>query len=128
MTDVGLDVPRPRPTTHPSSADTGSAGSAGVRRPRALHQEIPEDKLSRVSAYRWFGSVSLVPLATALAGPTESAVGRTVALWGCSALVVLVTALVLLVRDVRTLTRRTERATAAHIPSADTERPVGGLG
>ncbi|OIJ85920.1 MFS transporter [Streptomyces sp. MUSC 14] len=94
----------------------------------ALHQEIPEDKLSRVSAYDWFGSVSLLPLATALAGPAESAVGRSAALWGCAALVVLVTAPVLLLQDVRTLTRRTKQVTDSTPASADTERPVGGLG
>ncbi|OXY91938.1 MFS transporter [Streptomyces diastatochromogenes] len=100
----------------------------GVSWMTALHQEIPEDKLSRVSAYDWFGSVSLMPLATALAGPAESAVGRTTALWGCAGLVVLVTALVLLVPDVRTLTRRTERPTPAPAASSDTEHAVGGLG
>ncbi|MBJ7902677.1 MFS transporter [Streptomyces sp. DSM 110735] len=84
----------------------------GVSWMTALHQEIPEDKLSRVSAYDWFGSVALMPLATALAGPAESAVGLTTALWGSSALVVLVTALVLLIPDVRTLTRRTTPVTA----------------
>ncbi|MFI1366204.1 MFS transporter [Streptomyces griseochromogenes] len=100
----------------------------GVSWMTALHQEIPEDKLSRVSAYDWFGSVSLMPLATALAGPTETAFGRTAALWGCAGLVVLVTALVLLVPDVRTLPRRGEPTTTARLPSADAESPVGGLG
>ncbi|MFE5400446.1 MFS transporter [Streptomyces sp. NPDC056580] len=100
----------------------------GVSWMTALHQEIPEDKLSRVSAYDWFGSVSLVPLATALAGPAEAAFGRTGSLWGCAGLVVLVTALVLLVPDVRTLTRRTGRTSAPRLPSADAESPVGGLG
>ncbi len=76
-----------------------------------MHQEIPKDKLSRVSAYDWFGSVSMVPLATALAGPTEEAFGRTASLWGCSALVVVVTAAVLCVPDVRHLTRRTKEVT-----------------
>ena len=100
----------------------------GVSWMTALHQEIPEDMLSRVSAYDWFGSVSLMPLAMALAGPAETAFGRTASLWGCALLVVLVTALVLLIRDVRTLTRRTERTNAAGLPSADAESPVGGLG
>ncbi|WP_411102345.1 MFS transporter [Streptomyces sp. cmx-4-9] len=77
----------------------------GVNWMTTLHQEIPEEKFSRVSAYDWFGSVSMLPLATALAGPAESAFGRTPALWGCAALVVLVTALVLLVPDVRRVTR-----------------------
>ncbi|MFD3537671.1 MFS transporter [Streptomyces sp. NPDC058664] len=78
----------------------------GVSWMTAMHQEIPEEKLSRVSAYDWFGSTALLPLTTALAGPAESAFGRSEALWGAAALMVLVTALVLLVPDVRNLTRR----------------------
>ncbi|MFI5831184.1 MFS transporter [Streptomyces sp. NPDC051578] len=77
----------------------------GVNWMTTLHQEIPEDKFSRVSAYDWFGSVSMVPLATALAGPAETAFGRTQALWGCATLVVLATAVVLAAPDVRRLTR-----------------------
>ncbi|WP_328971638.1 MFS transporter [Streptomyces sp. NBC_00239] len=78
----------------------------GVSWMTTMHQEIPEEKFSRVSAYDWFGSVSMLPLATALAGPAETAFGRTEALWGCAGLVVLVTAAVLLVPDVRRMTRR----------------------
>ncbi|MET9502795.1 MFS transporter [Streptomyces sp. NPDC006622] len=83
----------------------------GVSWMTALHQEIPEEKLSRVSAYDWFGSVALVPLAMALAGPSESLFGRTASLWGCAVLVVVVTAAVLCVPDVRDLTRRTKPVT-----------------
>ncbi|MFC7310662.1 MFS transporter [Streptomyces monticola] len=86
----------------------------GVSWMTALHQEIPEEKFSRVSAYDWFGSISMVPLATALAGPAETAFGRTNALWGCAGLVVLVTAAVLCVPDVRNLTRRAETKETAH--------------
>lgn len=78
----------------------------GVSWMTALHQEIPEDKLSRISAYDWFGSIALMPLAAAAAGPTESAFGRTAALWGCAALVTVVTAAVLCVPEVRNLRRR----------------------
>lgn len=89
-----------------------AAASCGRRlvSPRccALHQEIPEDKFSRVSAYDWFGSIAMVPLATALAGPAESAFGRSASLWGCAVLVVVVTAAVLCVPDVRNLRRRTK--------------------
>jgi hypothetical protein len=107
----------------------------GVSWMTALHQEIPEDKLSRVSAYDWFGSIALVPLATALAGPSEDAFGRTASLWGCSALVVLVTAAVLCVPDVRNL-RRTTRPILNHTPPPTEdpatpehrERPVTGPG
>ncbi|MBA2812804.1 MFS transporter [Streptomyces sp. KM273126] len=112
----------------------------GVSWMTALHQEIPEEKLSRVSAYDWFGSVSVVPIATALAGPAEGAFGRSGALWGCAALVVVATAAVLCVRDVRNLTRRSKPVAqgapdggsgpepASAGGSADTEGPVGRLG
>jgi hypothetical protein len=101
----------------------------GVSWMTALHQEIPEDKLSRVSAYDWFGSVALMPLAAALAGPAESAFGRSAALWGCSGLIAAVTAAVLCVPDVRNLRRSTKQvAQVAVTGSADAERPVGGLG
>ncbi|MGI5261776.1 MFS transporter [Streptomyces angustmyceticus] len=88
----------------------------------ALHQEIPEEKLSRVSSYDWFGSVAMVPLATALAGPVQDLIGRRTALWGCSAVIVLLTAAVLCVPDVRRLARRTgpEPAAAGALP-----RPAG---
>ncbi|MYY83787.1 MFS transporter [Streptomyces sp. SID335] len=89
----------------------------GVSWMTAMHQEIPEEKLSRVAAYDWFGSIAMVPLATALAGPAESAFGRTPSLWGCAALVVLVTAAVLFVPDVRNLTRRTTHVTSAGTPA-----------
>lgn len=106
----------------------------GVSWMTSLHQEIPEDKLSRVSAYDWFGSIAMVPPATALAGPAEQAFGCTAALWGCSALVVVVTAAVLCVPGVRNLTRRT-KAVAHGSPvaesefrSADAEGAAGRLG
>ncbi|GGT94951.1 MFS transporter [Streptomyces lateritius] len=83
----------------------------GVAWMTTLHQEIPEEKLSRVSAYDWFGSTAMLPLSTALAGPAESLFGRREALWGSATLIVVVTALVLLVPDVRNLTRRTKEVT-----------------
>jgi MFS family permease len=92
----------------------------GVSWITAMHQEIPEEKFSRVSAYDWLGSIGLLPVATALAGPAEHTFGRTPALWGCAALVVLVTAAVLLVPDVRHLTRRAAPRAAAPAPSATT--------
>lgn len=95
----------------------------GVAWMTTLHQEIPEEKLSRVSAYDWFGSTAMLPLSTALAGPAESVFGRETALWGCSALIVIVTALVLLVPDVRNLTRRTKHVAghgSAPAPAAGT--------
>ncbi|MFJ7066097.1 MFS transporter [Streptomyces sp. NPDC101115] len=92
----------------------------GVSWMTTLHQEIPEEKLSRVSAYDWFGSTAMLPLSTALAGPAESVFGRSNALWGSAALIVVVTALVLLVPDVRNLTRRTKPVSGA-VPVPGTE-------
>ncbi|MFF8831589.1 MFS transporter [Streptomyces sp. NPDC015131] len=108
----------------------------GVAWMTTLHQEIPEEKLSRVCAYDWFGSTAMLPLSTALAGPAEHLFGRSGALWGCAALVVLPTALVLLIPDVRNLTRRTKEAgvpvavpaPAPAAASADAEGPAGRLG
>jgi len=88
----------------------------GVSWMTALHQEIPEDKLSRVAAYDWMGSIAMVPLATALAGPAESAFGRSVALWGSSSLILLLTVAVLCVPDVRRLRRRESAPVAKGTP------------
>jgi MFS family permease len=71
----------------------------------ALHQEIAEEKMSRVSAYDWFGSVAMTPVAMALAGPAAQLFGRTTALWGCAVLVVVLTGAVLTLPDVRRLER-----------------------
>ncbi len=95
----------------------------GVAWMTALHQEIPEDKLSRVSAYDWFGSTAMLPVSTALAGPVADTFGRSQALWGCAVLIVVVTALVLLVPDVRNLTRRDPRAPGVHAGSASAGLP-----
>ncbi|GAA2904674.1 hypothetical protein GCM10011428_18350 [Streptomyces violaceus] len=61
---------------------------------------------------------------------TQPLTGATTALWGCAGLVVLVTAGALCVPDVRNLRRRTTSVAQGGVghASADTERPVGGLG
>jgi MFS family permease len=89
----------------------------------AMHQEIPEDKMSRVSAYDWLGSVSLTPIATALAGPAAIAFGRTQALWGSAALVALLTGAVLLLPDVRRLERRPKVTAEQPAPRAPGPAP-----
>ncbi|MER7956580.1 MFS transporter [Streptomyces sp. NPDC096030] len=98
----------------------------GVAWMTTLHQEIPEEKLSRVAAYDWFGSTAMLPLSTALAGPAESVFGRSQALWGSAVLIVVVTALVLFVPDVRNLTRRTKRiASGPAAPLLPEQAPTG---
>lgn len=90
----------------------------------ALHQEIPEEKFSRVSSYDWLGSLAGIPLATVLAGPVQDAVGLPAALWGCAGLVVLLTAAVLCVPDVRRLVRRTPDAAGTAAPAGAAVPPV----
>jgi len=96
----------------------------GVAWMMALHQEIPEEKFSRVSSYDWLGSIAMVPVATAVAGPAEEAVGRSAALWGSAGLIVALTAAVLAVPDVRHLTRRTSSAASGSSVVPASEVPV----
>nr|WP_245771687.1 MFS transporter [Actinacidiphila guanduensis] len=93
----------------------------------ALHQEIPEDRMSRVSAYDWLGSVSLTPVATALAGPAALAFGRTQAMWGSAVLILLLTGAVLLLPDVRSLERRVHGPDTPQAAVAEQEGAPGGL-
>jgi MFS family permease len=81
----------------------------GVLWDTTYQQEIPHDKLSRLSAYDAIGSWALMPLGFAAAGPLGAAVGTRASFIGAAAIVVVATALVLLSRDVRVLERR-ERA------------------
>ena len=79
-----------------------------------MQQEIPADKLSRVYSYDALGSIGLVPIGYALAGPAAEAFGVRATLWGAAAIGIGVTLAVLLVRDVRTL----ERATPSPSPAS----------
>lgn len=69
----------------------------------AMQNEIPTDRLSRVSSYDALGSWGFIPLGLAAAGPLADAFGTRDTLFGAAVLVVVPTALVLLSRDVRTL-------------------------
>jgi MFS family permease len=72
----------------------------------ALQQNVPLEKLSRVSAYDALGSIVFVPLGLSLAGPVADILGLTEALWLAAALGTLSTIAALGVRDVRDLRRR----------------------
>jgi len=80
----------------------------------SMQSNIPEDKLSRVYAYDWFGSLVFIPVGQTLAGPVSAVVGVPRTIVG-SGLVVLVATLVALtvpsVRHVRAV-RASEAATA----------------
>lgn len=68
-----------------------------------IQREIPEEALSRVSSYDWFGSLAFAPLGLLVAGPVAVAIGTGPALAGCAALIVLATAAALLSPQVRGL-------------------------
>jgi MFS family permease len=82
----------------------------GVLWDTTYQQEIPHDKLSRLSAYDAIGSWALMPLGFAVAGPVGAALGTRATFIGAAVIVVVATVLVLLSRDVRNLERREAQA------------------
>ncbi|MEZ5117592.1 MAG: MFS transporter [Candidatus Nanopelagicales bacterium] len=69
----------------------------------ALQQNVPEDSLSRVSAYDWLGSSLLQPVGLAIAGPVALALGTGSALWLCAAVIAVPLLLAMLDPQVRRL-------------------------
>ena len=69
----------------------------------ALHTHVAPDKLSRVSSYDILGSIAFVPVGEISAGLLIGWIGASTTLWIAVALVVVPTALVLLVPEVRRL-------------------------
>ena len=68
-----------------------------------LQQHMPAAARSRVSAYDWFGSIAFQPLGLALIGPLAKGIGISGALYLCGGIDVLSVALLLGLRDIRTL-------------------------
>jgi MFS family permease len=71
----------------------------------AMQQEIPPDRLSRVSSYDALGSYALTPAATAITGPLVTALGTRALLSASGVLTAILPALTLLVPDIRHLRR-----------------------
>ncbi len=92
-----------------------------------LQQHVPPDKLSRVSAYDWMGSLAFVPLGYVLAGPVSEVIGVSATLWISAGWVVASTVTVLLVPGVREL-RRLEGETPPEVALAtgDATSPLYG--
>jgi MFS family permease len=66
-------------------------------------QHIPQEALSRVVAYDWFGSLALEPIGLALVGPLAAGIGISTTLWLGAAAITVTQAAVLLVPSVRRL-------------------------
>jgi predicted MFS family arabinose efflux permease len=84
----------------------------GVLWDTSLQQQIPQDRLSRVSSYDALGSFVCIPLGLSIAGPIADALGVEATLLLAGGVIVVATLLVLLVDDVRTLRRRAPQAEA----------------
>ena len=73
-----------------------------------LQQHVPEEALSRVSAWDWMGSFLFLPLGLIAAGPVADLIGVSTTLWISVAWAVLSTLVVVLVPSVRNLRRLDE--------------------
>jgi MFS family permease len=83
-----------------------------------VQREVPEEALSRVSSYDWFGSLAFAPLGLLVAGPAAAAWGTGRMLLVCAALIVLASAGALLAPQVRTLRAREPAAGPVGAPVA----------
>jgi MFS family permease len=68
-----------------------------------LMREVPDEWLSRVSAYDWFGSLAFQPLGLAVWGPVAALVGLHASLWVAAALMLVTNAALLSVPAIRQL-------------------------
>ena len=79
----------------------------------AMTTRIPSDKIARVSSYDTLGSVCAMPLGALVAGPLSAAIGVPSTEFAAAALMVVVSALTLIPRDIRTIR---SAAPATHEP------------
>lgn len=86
-----------------SFADGVANDVFGVLWTTTLQREIPDEVISRVSAWDIFGSLAVAPLGVLVAGPVAVAAGVHAALLGGAALTVLVTLAALVAPGVRGL-------------------------
>ena len=69
----------------------------------SVQSNVPEDKLSRVYAYDWFGSLLFIPVGQVLAGPLAAGVGVDTTIASSGVVVLMATAAALMVPAVRNL-------------------------
>jgi predicted MFS family arabinose efflux permease len=69
----------------------------------AMARNIPRAKLARVSAYDALGSVIAMPVGAVVAGPVAAAIGVSITDYGAVAVIVVVSALALIPREVRSM-------------------------
>jgi len=72
----------------------------------SMQSNVPPDKLSRVYAYDWFGSLVFIPIGQTLAGPVSAGVGVRETIVGSGLVVLVATLVALTVPSVRNLRAR----------------------
>jgi MFS family permease len=68
-----------------------------------LQRHVPQESLSRVSAYDWFGSLALDPVGLAIWGPIAGLIGIRASLWTACGLLVVGTLVMLAIPEIRRL-------------------------
>lgn len=68
-----------------------------------LQRHIPDESLSRVTSYEWFGSFAFYPLGLAVWGPIAAVIGISVSLWLAFALFMASILALLAIPDIRRL-------------------------
>jgi hypothetical protein len=71
----------------------------------SLQENVPGDRLARVSSYDALGSYIAIPLCEAGVGPLAQSLGARPTLLGCSVAIAVATVAALLTRQVRQLKR-----------------------
>jgi MFS family permease len=80
-----------------------------------LQRNIPEDKLSRVSAYATFGLLACQPLGHALVGPAAAAIGVYATLWSAAGIQILSALVALSTPAIRRLRADAEKVATAEV-------------
>ena len=78
-----------------------------------LQRHVPDESLSRVSSYDWFGSLAFYPLGLAIWGPVAAVIGVSVSLWLAFGLAIAGTVILISVPDIRHLPAVAPPATVA---------------
>jgi MFS family permease len=116
------------PSTAALTALAALAGGTAISLGEVLYettaaQYIPQESLSRVSAYDWFGSLALEPLGLALIGPLAAGIGTSTALWSAAAVMLACQVFIISIPSVRRLEARPWR-TAPEPSTPPLLRPI----
>ncbi|WP_232246521.1 MFS transporter [Kitasatospora mediocidica] len=103
---IGIALDLPLPLLVPALVVCGAGNTFwGVMWATSVQTQVPGEVLNRIHAYEVAGSVCMVPLGSALAGPAAGAFGARAVLYGGAVVGLLVVAALLLTPPIRGLRR-----------------------